>query len=204
MLRKSWLTLLLCFVSLSTFAESVPSVECSGCRTLVDFGNYGAAVLYQAVGVGGPATGSDRIWVVNPSTSKRAFVDIDAPMRISMFYGFSIPVPDLTRQEVNATWSDGSGSASYELPVEVIDAIGDSIDTELDIHRDDSSAEEEGIPQHEFQALPGFNGAPWQYRYLNVNPYMLINGNWEFSVDRALSAPAPIVNVVECAWHDGC
>ena len=126
------------------------------------------------------------------------------PMRLSMFYGFSIPVPDLTKQEINATWSDGSGSASYELPVEVIDAIGDCIDTELDIHRDESPTEEEEIPLQEFRALPGFNGGPWEYRYLNMNPYLLINGNWGFSVDRALSSRAPRVNVVERAWHDGC
>ena len=202
--RKLSLLWMLVLLPCSAFAASVPSVECSGCRTLTDFGNYGAAVLYQAVGVGGPSTGSDRVWVVNPSTSKRAFVDIDTPLRITLFYGFSIPVPDLTKQEINATWGDGSGSASYELPVEVIDAIGDCIDIELDIHRDDSPAEEEDIPEQEFRALPGFNGGPWQYRYLNVNPYTLINGSWEFSVNRASSSPAPLVNVVECAWHDGC
>ena len=204
MLRETLLILLLGAFSFSAFAASVPSVACFDCRTLDDFGNYGAAVLYQAVGVGGPATGSDRVWVVNPSTSKRAFVDIDSPMRIGIFYGFSLPVPDLTRQEINATWGDGSGSASYELPVEVIDAIGDTIDIEQDIHRDDSPGVEEDIPQQEFRALPGFNGGPWQYRYPNLNPYMLINGNWEFSVHRVLSSPTPIVNVVECAWHDGC
>lgn len=202
--RKSLLPWILLLLPCSAFAASIPSVDCSGCRTLTDFGNYGAAVLYQAVGVGGPSAGSDRVWVANPSTGKRAFVDIDTPMRFSMFYGFSIPVPDLTKQEINATWSNGSGSASYELPVEVIDAIGDSIDTELDIHRDDSPGDEEDIPQQEFQALPGFNGGPWQYRYLHANPYTLINGSWEFSVHGVLNSPTPIVNVVECAWHDGC
>ena len=152
-------------------ADMVPTVDCQGCATLNDFGNYGAAALYQAVGVSGPMVGTDRIWVRNPYTGSKAFVDMDLPMRISMIYSFSVPVPDLTKQEVNVTWSDGSASAIYELPVEVIDAIGDSLDSEYKVHGDEpSGAQEPEIPLGEFDRLPGFNGSPW----LSAMPVSLV------------------------------
>jgi hypothetical protein len=116
-----------------------------------------------------------------------------------------VPVPDLTKQEVNVTWSDGSASAAYELPVEVIDAIGDSLDSEYKTHGDEpSAAPEPEIPLDEFDKLPGFNGSPWQYMNLPQIPFILMNGGWEFSVQYVSGSATPVVEVVECAWHSGC
>ncbi len=205
MLRESALALFLGTIPLFASAGGIPTVECSGCSRLQDFGNFGAAQLYQAVGISGPATGSDRVWVHNPRTARRAFVDVDTPVRMAMAYGITFPIPDLTRQEINVTWGDGSGSLVYELPVEVIEAIGDAVGAEWDVHADDPPASSGGdIPWQEFDGLPGFNGDPWRYLELNLNPYTLVNGGWVFSVQRLPDSPTPLVRVVECAWHDGC
>jgi hypothetical protein len=198
------LILLLAGVS-SALADTLPAVDCSGCATLNDFGNYGAAVLYQAVGVSGPAVGSDRIWVRNPNTGKKAFVDVDTPVRLAIIYSVTVPLPDFTKQEVNVTWSNGSASAAYELPVEIIDAIGETLNAEYGAHAaEPSEAQEPEIPLEEFDRLPGFNGNPWQYMYLPQIPFTLINGGWEFSVQRVSGSVTPVVEVVECAWHSGC
>ena len=204
-MRKAALSLLLLLAPLAAYAQTIPTVTCSGCESLNDFGNYGAAVLYQAVGVTGPMVGSDRIWVRNPVTGRRAFVDMDLPMRIVMLYGFSAPIPDLTRQEVNVTWDNGAASAAYELPVEVIDAIGDSLESEFLIHQNETPATpEQEMPAPEFDALPGFNGEPWRYQNLPLIPYTLMNNGWEFNVQYVSGSATPVVEVVECAWHSGC
>lgn len=205
MLLRSTLAALLLFAGAFAYAGSLPSVDCAGCTTLRDFGNYGAASLYQATGIGGPAVGSDRIWVQNPRTGRRAFVDIDTPVTFTALYGFAFPVPDLTRQEVNATWADGSASTTYLLPVEVIDAIGDALETEFLQHRDDpSQTPDVDVPPEEFDKLPGFNGLPWQYFNFPLIPFNLSNGGWDFSVQLPSGSAAPVVEVVECAWHSGC
>jgi hypothetical protein len=205
MLCKFTLATLLLLGGLHAHADTLPSVDCAGCTTLREFGNYGAASLYQVVGVGGPAVGSDRIWVRNPVTGRSVFVDIDTPVTMTAVYGFAIPVPDLTRQEVNATWANGSASMSYLLPVEVIDAIGDALETEFLEHREDApGTPDTEVPADEFDNLPGFNDLPWQYFNFPFVPFSLSNGGWSFSVQLSSGSPVPVVEVVECAWHSGC
>lgn len=133
------------------------TTDCQGCITLRDFGNFGAAQLYRASGVSASAVGNDRIWVVNPNTGKRVFVDLDTPITNISLFGVQIPVPDITRMEINATWGDGSAMEIWILPVEVLASIAESIE----VAETDTTPE---VSEEELSELPGFDTSVlWEF-----------------------------------------
>ena len=198
------LKLILCSVlSLtSTLALAVvPRVDCSGCSSLREFGNFGAASLYRSTGPAGPAVGNDKIWVDNPTTALSAFVDVDTPMTTLTFMGTEIPIPNLAQTKINATWADGSGSATWVLPNAVVDAIGEGIE----------AAENHGTPAvtpEEVAELPGLSGTPsWDstgWSAYTPSAGTLSSGLWVFYVTGFGGQAVPVVTVVECAWKGFC
>lgn len=195
---------MLLWLALSVFpvaAVAVPRVECQGCATLQQFGNFGAALLYRATGPMGPAVGSDQVWVDNPGTGRSVFVDVDTPFIQHTFMGTEIPIPNLTEMEINATWGDGSGSGIWVLPTAVLAAMGESIEV----------AENHGTPAvtpDEVAELPGLGGlGAWQTPGWSIGggSYgMLSSGSWVFRVDGFGNDAVPIVMIVECAWQSLC
>jgi hypothetical protein len=175
------------------------TVACSGCTSLRDFGNFGAAQLFRASGPLSASVGNDRIWVFNSTTGARAFVDLDTPVELFYFLGIPLPIPDFTKTEINATWLNGSESATWVLPNEVIIAIGESI----------GLAEEDDTPEvsvEELSELPGFNDAyVWQFAGFSAGllPVELTFNRWSFSILYG-GARTPIVTVYECAWTLAC
>jgi len=175
-----------------------PTVECRGCVSLRDFGNFGAAQLYRATGTMSASVGNDRIWVVNPDSGRSAFVDLDTPLFSTSLFGVPMWVPDYTQMEINATWIDGSESASWTLPNEVIAAMGESIE----VAEDHESPE---VTPAELSELPGFDEAYiWQFIGTSGSlfPTALYYNVWSFSV--FYDSTTPIVTVIECAWTSAC
>ena len=177
-----------------------PTVNCSGCVSLKDFGNFGAAQLFRSTGALSATVGNDRIWVVNPETGKRVFVDLDTPMTSTFLFGIPIPIPDFTQTEVNATWSNGSNADVWILPNEVVVAMGECIDM----------AESDATPAVTAEELPdlaGFNDSyVWQFIGAagGVSPGRLAFNQWAFSVLYISGGPTPVVTIIECAWSSAC
>ena len=195
--------LLLCAVLMlgSGWALAVdPTVACSGCTSLRDFGNFGAAQLFRASGPISASVGNDRIWVINPTTGALAFVDLDTPVELFYVLGIPIPIPDFTQTKISATWIDGSASATWVLPNEVVIAIGECIEL----------AEVDATPEvtaEEFSELPGFDDAyVWQFIGLSngLLPAELLFNMWSFSIFYGGTSSTPIVTVFECAWSSAC
>ena len=192
-----WLALSL----VSGAAVAVPRVDCQGCATLREFGNFGAASLYRATGPMGPAVGSDQVWVDNPGSGRSVFVDVDTPFIQHTIMGTQVPIPDLTVMEINATWADGSGTGVWLLPTAVLAAIGESIEL----------AENNGSPAvtpDEVAELPGLNGlGAWHTSGSSVDGASfgtLASGVWVFAVDGFGGGAVPVVVIVECAWQSLC
>ena len=176
-----------------------PTVACSGCTSLRDFGNFGAAQLYRASGPVSASVGNDRIWVFNSTTGTRVFVDLDTPVELFYFLGIPLPIPDFTKTEINATWLDGSESATWVLPNEVIIAIGESIG----LAEEDATSE---VTVGELSELPGFDDAyVWQFASISAGllPAELVFNMWSFTIFYNGSR-APLVTVFECAWSGLC
>lgn len=171
--------------------------ECAGCETLRDFGNYGAAQLYRAVGPMGPAVLNDRIWVVNPDTGRQVFVDLDTPTTLVYFFGAPIPVPDLLRTEINATWGDGSVMETWILPNEVIGSMAEAL----------ISVDSAGTPPVNAELLdrlPGFGSGGGWYHAGSVGSMTSTHyGAWSFLV-RYDSYGRAVVTVYECAYASVC
>jgi hypothetical protein len=171
--------------------------ECAGCETLRDFGNYGAAQLYRAVGPMGPAVLNDRIWVVNPDTGRQVFVDLDTPTTLVYFFGAPIPVPDLLRTEINATWGDGSVTEIWVLPNEVIGSMAEAL----------ISVDSAGTPPVNAELLdrlPGFGyGGGWYHAGSVGSMTSTHYGAWSFLV-RYDSYGRAVVTVYECAYASVC
>jgi hypothetical protein len=177
-----------------------PTVDCSGCLSLRDFGNFGAAQIYRASGTLSATVGNDRLWVVNPETGKMAFVDIDTPVDMFYFLGAPIPIPDFTKTEVNATWADGSESATWILPNEIVAAMGESVD----VVESDATPE---ITAAELLQVAGFDDDyVWQFIGLlgGQVPMGLLYNLWSFSVLYEGVSGTPLVTVYECAWSSAC
>lgn len=171
--------------------------ECPGCETLRDFGNFGAAQLYRAVGPMGPAVLNDRIWVVNPETGRQVFVDLDTPATLVYFFGAPIPVPDLLRTEINATWGDGSVMETWILPNEVIGAMAEAL-----VVADDSETPPDSTQL--LDRLPGFgSGGGWSHAGSVGSMTSTHYGAWSFWV-RYDSYGRAVVTVYECAYGSGC
>jgi hypothetical protein len=178
-------------------AAEVLRTECAGCETLRDFGNYGAAQFYRAVGPMGPAVLNDRIWVVNPVTGRQVFVDLDTPITLVYFLGAPIPVPDLLRTEINATWGDGSVTEIWILPNEVIGSMAEAL----------ASTDAAGTPPLSpelLDRLPGFgSGGGWHHTGSVGSMTSTHYGAWSFWV-RYDSYGRAVVSVYECAYMSGC
>jgi len=177
-----------------------PTVDCSGCTSLRDFGNFGAAQLFRVSGPMSATLGNDRIWVVNPTTGARVFVDLDTPVKVYYFLGVPIPIVDFTQTEINATWIDGSASAKWVLPNEVVIAIGESIE----LAEADETPE---VAAEELPDLPGFDDAYiWQFIGTQGGrlPVDLFFNLWSFSVLYEGGGGTPLVTVYECAWTSAC
>lgn len=192
--------LFLALVSGSSAAAALPRVDCNGCSSLREFGNYGAASLYRATGPAGPAVGSDRVWVDNPGTGASVFVDVDTPIVQHTVMGTEIPIPDLTHMEINATWADGSGTGTWILPNAVLAAMGESIE----------AAERNGTPEvtpEEVKEIPGLSGkTPWRTSGWSGGHWgfgRLQSGGWVFRV-HGTGRALPIVTIVECVWENVC
>jgi len=187
------LLVVLTTISVPALAETL-RVECSGCTTLRDFGNFGAAALYRAVGPMGPAVGADRIWVENPGTGESVFVDLDTPISMLTVLYTQLPLPDLTRTEINATRADGSESQTWVLPNEVVAAIAESI----------GLAERRDTPEvtpEELDELPGFSPAAGGWHSDRAGG--LWWGDWRFSVTGNVEW-VPQIRIVECTWYWDC
>ena len=196
-MRRLLLAMVLAVSSGFAFAD-VPTVECAGCSSLRDFGNFGSAQLYRATGPISATVGNDRVWVINPKTGKRAFVDIDTPITLFYFMGAPIPVPDFTQTEINATWDDGSISATWLLPSEILEAMGQGIEIAEEVDTPE-------VTEEEFDQLPGFNDAyVWQFigTQGGVGPVELLYNLWSFS--SLYIGGTPVVTVYECAWSSAC
>ena len=177
-----------------------PTVDCAGCVSLRDFGNFGAAQLYRATGTLSATVGNDRIWVVNPATGQKAFVDLDTPVELIYFMGIPIPIPDFAQTEINATWLDGSQSSTWILPVEIVIAIAECIE----LAESDATPE---VTAEEVAELPGFNDAyVWQFIGADggILPQQLMYNLWSFSVLYGSGGGVPLVTVFECAWSSAC
>lgn len=195
---------MLLWLALSVFsaaAVAIPRVDCQGCTSLQEFGNFGAASLYRATGPMGPAVGSDQVWVDNPGTGRSVFVDVDTPFIQHTIMGTQIPIPDLTAMEINATWADGSGTGVWVLPTAVLAAIGESIEV----------AESNGTPEvtpDEIAELPGLTGlGAWRSNGWSVDGVSfgtLASGVWVFEVSAFGGNGVPVVMIVECAWQSLC
>ncbi len=178
-------------------AAEVLRTECSGCETLRDFGNYGAAQLHRAVGPMGPAVLNDRIWVVNSGTGRQAFVDLDTPITLFYLLGAPIPLPDLLRTEINATWEDGSLTETWILPNEVIGAMAEALVAAGEVGAAPDSAEL-------LDRLPGFGSGGGWYHAGSVGSMTSTHfGAWSFWV-RYDSYGRAVVTVYECAYTSGC
>jgi hypothetical protein len=174
---------------------SIPTVLCGDCTSLREFGNFGAAQLWRAVGATGPEVGTDKIWVRNPSTNRRAFVDVDRPYLRINFLGIPLVIPDLSKQEVNATWDDASASATWVLPNEVIGAIEEAFDV-----AESEQPSEPNLSIPGFDSLPGINDLVWQ-----VTGNSIRSGLWTFHFSTLFGGyPNAVVSVVECEWLSGC
>ena len=198
------LKLILCSLLLftSTLALAVvPRVDCNGCSSLREFGNFGAASLYRSTGPAGPAVGNDRIWVDNPTTAVSAFVDVDTPMTKLTFMGTEIPVPNLAEMEVNATWADGSASATWVLPNAVVDAIGKGIEA-AEKHKSSAVTPQEVANLPGLGGTDGWNASGWSADTPSVG--RLSSGLWVFYVRGFGGEAVPVVTVVECAWKSLC
>lgn len=189
---------LILFCCAPAFAGPIARVSCDGCATLRAFGNFGAASLFRATGPLSPAVGNDRIWVDNPSSGKSVFVDLDIPVAQGTFMGTQVPIPNLTRMEVNAEWADGSASASWEVANEVLASMAASIE----------AAERHGtgeVTADEVEQLPGlsaqdvWSGLP-QGSWTRVS-----TGRWVFMLPTGLPATrTPVVTIIECVWENSC
>lgn len=196
-MRKLLLSVVLGLSSGFAFAD-IPTVECAGCVSLREFGNFGSAQLFRATGPTSASVGNDRVWVVNPHTGQRAFVDIDTPITLFYFLGTPIPVPDFTQTEITATWDDGSASATWVLPSEVLEAMGLGIEIAEEVDTPEVTADE-------FDQLPGFDDFyVWQFigTQGGTEPVQLRFSLWSFSAQYV--AGIPIVTVYECAWSSAC
>jgi hypothetical protein len=171
--------------------------ECAGCETLRDFGNYGASQLYRAVGPMGPAVLNDRIWVVNPVTGRQAFVDLDTPIVLVYLLGAPIPVPDLLRTEINATWGDGSVTEIWVLPNEVIGSMAEALAVADELETPPDSAQL-------LDRLPGFGSGGGWYHAGSVGSMTSTHyGAWSFWV-RYDSYGRAVVTVYECSYASTC
>ena len=191
-------SLLLLFWSMAAVASPVARVICDGCTTLRAFGNFGAASLYRATGPMGPAVGNDRIWVDNPSTGNSVFVDVDTPMMLATIMGTQVPVPDVTKAEVNAEWLDGSASEAWVVSNEVLASMAASIEA-AERHGTDE------VSPDEVEQLPGLSERDVWSGVDHGSWARVSTGRWVFHHTDAVPATGtPVVTIIECVWEGSC
>jgi|GEM_PF-2801831 len=194
-------TLAMLFLLFSIPALAVPSTTCNSCTSLRDFGSFGAAQIYRTTGGFGPAVGADKVWVNNTDTGQSAFVDVDTPgIRIGSLGGIYLPIPDVTKTEINATWADGSATEIWIVPNEVMGAIAEGIER----------AEQHGpgneVTPREARNLPGFSDIPFNFDRILLGVIgrgTFSTSTWVFAATTTVYGN-PVVTVHECAWSDVC
>ena len=198
MRRKVLTAALLCTFSISAFStpasatsSAIPTVNCSGCTSLREFATYGAASLYMVNGWTAVIF-TDFIWVHNPTTGRRALVDLDATVlgTIVTPWGAATMI-DFSRLDVYAEWSDGSANLEFTTHREVIAAIAASIRADFQAH-----GHTYDLPVTELALLPEFNGAAWNHGPSSHQSW-LTSGAWGFTVSGHGTA-SPIITVTEC------